>query len=218
MARCGLLLVLLLNLCLLFYHFCDPSASLPDVPKTVCKFFEFFYSNATTYLVLIFLIHFLLVIFGDFISNTRYIPYNIRLNMLSKQRKIKFLTPTLILQYSYLIFNSTLLIEENASASVWLGNSLLDMILLDFLIGVIVLNLLVFKVAHHYTVFIIRNHRRILSPCFCNSDLSAFWLFLLILQLSSDVHPNPGPRSVDQISSNVFSVMILVVYPVEVTC
>ena len=173
MARCGLLLVLLLNLCLFFYHFCDPSASLPDVPETICKFFESFYSNISIYLVLIFLIHFLLVMFVDFMSDFRYIPFNIRLNMLSKQRKIKLLSPILILQYFHLTFNFALLIEENASASVWLENSSLDTILLDFLTEVIVHNLLVFKAAHHYTVFIIRNHPRIFSSCFCNSELSA---------------------------------------------
>ena len=143
-----------------------------------------------------------MVMFVDFVSDFRYIPFKISLNMLSKQRKIRFLSPILILQYFHLTFNFALLIEENASASVWLGNSSLDMILLDFLTEVIVLNLLVFKAAHHYTVFIIRNHQRIFSPCFCNSELSALWLFSLILQLSSDVHPNPGPLA-DQIFSNV---------------
>ena len=202
MARCGLLLVLLLNFCLFFYHFCDPSASFPDVPKTVCKLFESFYSNILIYLVLIFLIHFLLVMLVNFMSDFRYIPYNICLNMLSKQRKIKFLSQILILKYFYLTFNFTLLMEENALASVWLENSSLDMILLHFLTNVIVLILLIFKAAHHYTVFIIRNHQKILSPCFCNPELSALWLFTLILQLSSDVHLGPGPLA-DQIFSNV---------------
>ena len=145
MARCGLLLVLLLNLCVFFYHFCDPSASPPDVPETICKFFESFYSNISIYLVLVFLIHFLMVMFVDFVSDFRYIPFKISLNMLSKQRKINLLSQILILKYFYLTFNFTPLMEENALASVWLENSSLDMILLDFLTEVIVHNLLVFK-------------------------------------------------------------------------
>ena len=184
-------MLVLLILCLFFYHFCDPCALLPDVPEIASKVLEIYYPNLLTYFVLLVLIRLLLNVSGEFVTNVRYIPFNISLNMLI-QRKIDSSSH---FQYFYLILIATLLTEEVASAVACLENPLLDKILLHFLITAIFLNLSMLKAAYHYTLFIIRNHAKVFSPCFCNSELSALWLLILILQLSSDVHPNPGPNS-----------------------
>ena len=91
-------MIVLLILCLFFYYFCDPCALLPDLPETALKVFEIYYPNLLTYFVLLVLMHFLLNVSGEFITNVRYIPYNISLNMLIPQRKDKF-TRQVFLQY-----------------------------------------------------------------------------------------------------------------------
>ena len=53
-------------------------------------------------------------------------------------------------------------------------------------------------------MYIILNHKKALDPWCYNSELSALWLFSLLLKMSSEVHPNPGQPSVDQNVSSGF--------------
>ena len=170
-------MLVLLSLCLFFFYFCDPCALLPDVPEIALNMFEVYYPNLLTYFVLLVLMCFLLNVSGDFIAKVRYIPYNISLNMLIQRTKKS--TRHTVLQYFYPTLIATLLSEEVASAVVFLENSLLDEKLFHFLASVIAFNISMLKAAYRYTLF-------------CNSELSAFWRLILILQRSSDFHPNPG--------------------------
>ena len=48
------------------------------------------------------------------------------------------------------------------------------------------------------------NYKNILHPWCDSYELSALWLFVLLIMLSSDVHPNPGPRQGSSEFSNGF--------------
>ena len=95
-------------------------------------------------------------------------------------------------------------LEENASFVIFLEHTLLNECCLYLLLAVIHFNILAIDVASRAAVVIILKHKDILEPCFSSFELTAFWISILLIKLSSDVHPNPGPHSINQNFSSGF--------------
>ena len=136
----------------------------------------------------------LLTIGQAFSSSVRYIPFNVRINMLTKL-KINRSHDTLIYRCLYSIFIVSLAREEPASVVQFIENSRLDSKCLLLFLDMIKLNSFILWNGIHSVVCILIYLNKL---CFYNFELSAFWIFSLLLLLSSDVHPNPGPPSVDR--------------------
>ena len=135
-------------------------------------------------------------------STVRYIPYNMSLNMLPKRNKYE--TP-FNLSCLYLCFKFLLAVEEPASLVVLYENSTMDSICFILLFDAIKLNLLLIWNAIYVGTLIIIHHKKIFNPLFDNFELSATWIFSLLLILSSDVHPNPGPYRENSFSTGFLS-------------
>ena len=99
----------------------------------------------------------------------------------------------LALRLCFNLFVIFILFEERPSAMLFLKYSCLDSFFLDTALIYVGLNLFLLKLGAHSLFYIISKLGRITHPCFCNFELKAFWIFSLLLLMSSDVHPNPGP-------------------------
>lgn len=112
--------------------------------------------------------------------------------MLSKPRRSA--SPSHIaLRFCYSVFKIILFSEEHGSALLFSQNFLFDLKLLFLVYAVLELNLIILKTGANSVICIILNHKKALNPWCYNSELTALWLFSLLLKMSSDVHPNPGP-------------------------
>ena len=125
----------------------------------------------------------------------------LNVNNYSKRRKSII---TLNILWLYLCFTAFLVVEEPASLAECFENSMLDSKCFIFLLDVIKLNMLMFWNGINLGAYIIIHHKKLFCPWFDNFELSAFWIFSLVLILSSDVHPNPGPSSNDRNFSSGF--------------
>ena len=123
--------------------------------------------------------------------------------MLSKSRR-SALPSHIALRFCYSVFKIILFSEEHGSALLFSQNFLFDLKLLFLGYAVLELNLIILKTGANSVIYIVLNHKKALNPWCYNSELIALWLFSLLLKMSSDVHPNPGPPSVDQRFSSGF--------------
>ena len=98
-----------------------------------------------------------------------------------------------IIYCCYIIFSIFLILEEQASAILLLRHAMLDCHCFNLLCCVTGLNILVLRLGARSIVYTVVNHKKIFHPWFCNSELTTLWVVALLLKLSSDVHPNPGP-------------------------
>ena len=94
--------------------------------------------------------------------------------------------------------------EEITSIIFFIENPLLDILCLDMMLKIIGLKLLLLKIGIHSIFQTILKHEFIFYPWCRNFELKALWIFSLLLLLSSDVHPNPGPLPTDQTFSSGF--------------
>ena len=175
-----------------FFIACGPCAPAPAVLDLVSILFEFFSPNLVLYSALCVLIYFTLTLAYVFSSNIYFIPYNIRLNT-TRRQKINLSIESFTIQCCYIVFNIFLILEEQASAIVLIQHTMLDSYCFNSICCVIGLNKLVLRLGAHSVVYTAANYRKIFYPWFCNSEITALWLVVLLLKLSSDVHPNPGP-------------------------
>ena len=131
----------------------------------------------------------------EFLPKVRFIPHNVPLNFLVKKRKKKSVNKSTAIEYCYFLFMNVLLLEENASLVIFLEQTMLDEHCLNLLLAVIHFNIFLINIGLHAAMVIILNIKNLFEPCFSNFELTAFWIFSLLIKLSSDVHPNPGPPS-----------------------
>ena len=144
------------------------------------------------------LIYYMILIVGNALtSEVRFLQYNANLNLLSKYER-NTVTYNLI-EFMYIPFVVLMFLEESASVVYFvLDVSLLDATLYDSILSVIKITALVSHSGVRTTTYIVFHHKIIFQPVLCNFELTAFWIFSLLLTLSSDVHPNPGPLQTDQ--------------------
>ena len=138
-------------------------------------------------------------------SNCYFIPFNVSLNMLRKKTKLNHKPFTsLLLSYSYIAVLFTLYQNEVGSVVPYLDNH----VILDSLIFRVIL----FSIRSYNAItnlgldlsqIILHNYSNIYPWCHSH-ELSALWLFALLIILSSDVHPNPGPLPVSSEFANGF--------------
>ena len=185
------------SICVLSFLFyvCDPSASLPDGETILLLFSDYVCSSNFILITTISaLIHFLLKIGGTFLSNVIFVPFNIRLNMLSKRTRNKYKLMSYI-QIYFLIHIFISVSDEKvsilASSSNWV---FLDTMLFVFLTRVIWTHLLYTRVIIHIGLHLINFiYIYLLHLDNFPFEFSGYWIFNLLLLLSSDIHPNPGP-------------------------
>ena len=168
-----------------------------------------FFATIASYLVhfsfLLLLVYLLIVVCCELASNIRFIPFNVRLNTLSKlQKRAKLSHKILAVQICKTTICIFLLIEDSASVIFLLEYAFLDILLHGTIICFIVLSVLTLRFGARSLSYLFIQYVKIFNPCFENNDLTALWIFTLLLVLSSDVHPNPGPHSADQRFSNGF--------------
>ena len=141
-----------------------------------------------------------------FLSKVRFIPHDIPLNLLVKKHEENFENRT-AMKICYFVLIYVLFLDENASLVVFIEQTLLNECCLFVLLAGIHFNIFIIPIMNmcsRAVVMIIFKHRKIFDPVFSNFELTAFWIFLLLIKLSSDVHPNPGPHPVNQNFSSGF--------------
>ena len=191
---CSSRLLMFVFLCLCSCQCCPPRA----FPVPTLQHVEVF---VFTYLLLalaFLLTYYAILTIGNALSSMiRFIPFNVNLNLLTKCRCKKNLTKPIELVYSF--FTVAMFLEESASVVYFvLDTLLLDVICYDSLLLVIKVNLMLFQISTQSAMFIVLHHKIIFQPIFCNFELTAFWIFSLVIMMSSDVHPNPGPAITNQ--------------------
>ena len=124
--------------------------------------------------------------------------------MLVKTRAEKSKLAILVIKLCYKIFQIFLLSEELASIILFFEYSSLDFLCLRAILYLIKLGVAMLNLGARSIYYIFRNRDKILDPGFVNPDLTALWILSLLLIMSSDVHPNPGPPSVNQNFSSGF--------------
>ena len=181
-----------LYICL--FLFCTPSAAYLDVPVFLYhKIVGMFVFDMLNISLLVFLVYLFLITYSEVTCNVRFIPYNVSLNMLVKRHRGRSNRKMLVISFSYKIFQLFLLYEDFASSMVFLEFVLLDNLCLCIILLVVELTVFLLKVGARSLHFIILQCEKILDPYFANYELAAFWIYSLLLILSSDLHPNPRP-------------------------
>ena len=182
--------------CMCLCLFCPPL--IPDVPA-LFEMGVLAELHSVVYTSTLILIYFLIVTSKNFLSGVRFIPLNVPLNMLVRKPKGNLPTKNMIIACCYLVFLNFMVLEEFASLFVFLDKAMLDVYCLYMLS--ITISLSIFFISTgldigYSAVVILLNHRNMIQPCFSNFELTAFWIFCLLIKLSSDVHPNPGPSPI----------------------
>ena len=177
-------------LCLYLCKCCTPSA-LPDSVSVQVEIFK------SVYLPVIFssiiLVYYAATAVNALISTVRFIPYNVSLNLLPKRERNSVSRD--FVKLLYISFVVLMALEESASVVHFvLDVSLLDPICYELVLSMVRINFLLLHTSIRTGTYIVFHHKRIFQPVFCNFELTAFWIFSLLLILSSDVHPNPGPH------------------------
>ena len=140
-------------------------------------------------------------------SNVYFIPFNVSLNMLNKRLKNIYRSVTSVLICSaYILFCYTLnLYDVGASVHLYFNYMFLDVLCFEIWLLTIFINNLIFK----FGILIVKSvlvclFRTLNSRCL-NYEIAALWIFSLILLLSCDVHPNPGPNGNQEFSTGFLS-------------
>ena len=187
--------MMLVFLCLFLCECCPPCALLDSVFQQVEMFKSTYLSTSIFTLALIYYV--LLTVGNALISKVRFIPYNVSLNLLPKNQRNAVIYN--FMEFMYLPFAMSMFLEESASVILFiLDVSLLDAIYYDLILSVIKITTVFLHTGFRTTIYIVFYHKSIFQPVFYNFELTAFWIFSLLLMLSSDVHPNPGPHQTDQ--------------------
>ena len=165
------------------FLFCTPSAFLPAMSGD-------FFATIARYLVhfsfLLFLVYLLIVVCCELASNIRFIPFNVRLNTLSKlQKGAKLSHKILAVQICKTTICIFLLIEDSASVIFLLEYAFLDILLHGTIICFIVLSVLTLRFGARSLSYLFIQYVKIFNPCFENNDLTALWIFTLLLVLKA---------------------------------
>ena len=176
--------------------FCYICASLPDggIIRTLISD-NFFTTKILILITLCVWIHILLHFGNNFACNIRFIPHNVSLNMLHKRRKSKYFIPLYTI-YAYLIFLNLFISEEKSSIIVYLTNwYMMNTALFKTILTLPWLYLRLLYLITFAAIQLISFMYTYILYLWCFPfEFSAFWIFNLLLLLSSDVHPNPGPN------------------------
>ena len=196
-------------LCVFFYMFlavcfCTPCASLPDglMSESSIIFSEILFTCLLPGSILIFL----LSLGQVFILNARFVPFNVSLNVLRKQHRNNYNFFDVLASHSNFIFILACLSHDKATFVVFTPTfTTLDSLCLGILWRMIMLFCTSLRLGFFLIkILIFCNYKKVLRPWCDVPDLTAFWLFNLLLILSSDVHPNPGPSQVSSEFSSGF--------------
>ena len=193
---------------LFFYDFCIPRASCPVIPDIFFDVFSMFeISNFLLYVLINTLIAIIINIGSKTLSQTRFIPYNVALNLLVKMQNRNSNSYEVSIKKSlFLLFLTFLLLEDPASVCTVIDSTALDVYCYKGIVRVIEMNFIIFYVGRDSVIFIVLRLTRILNTCcYCSSELTALWIFSLLIMMSADVHPNPGPSSEKNFSSGFLS-------------
>ena len=206
---------LVVRLCPLFLFMFSmlrpPCASIPlGLEDSVAKVFNIFFSNQSL-LYAVVLTGLLIVMKAGVVlcSNVYFVPFNARLNMLNRRHKndLSSMIP-FIVYFVYLLFCCYTYLHHKGGFihTLLLDFANLDALCLYFWIYSISLNnfLLNFGslVVKKVIIFIVSE---LLFPKFHCYEMKTVWIFSLLLLLSYDIHPNPGPRISNEFSSGFLS-------------
>ena len=196
-------------LCLLFYVFLVTRAPLRPIPDGLPEALEtimvFIFTTKFLLIVLIGLWILTLVNLGVlFCSNCYFIPLNVSLNLLRKRAKIDQEPFTSLFLCNLYIAVFLALYKNDVGSAVYFLD---DYVVLDSLCFKVIL----FSIQFCDAVFSLGLD--LLHTLLCNYntwchnyELSALWIFALLILLSSDVHPNPGPpQSPPELSNGYLS-------------
>ena len=180
---------------------CCPPCALPD---SVSQQVDICNTYLSIIICLFLLTYYVILTVGNALtSKVRFIQYNVNLNLLSKYER-NSVTCNFI-EFTYIPFVVLISLEESASVVYFvLDVSLFDAKLYHSILSVIKITALFSHSGVQASTYIVYHHKTIFQPVFCNFELAAFWIFSLLLTLSSDVHPNPGPLQTDQIFHSGF--------------
>lgn len=182
---------------------CTPS--FPDAPIFVLFEEEIYFEKIHFFILISILvfIYILITISVNFIFEVRFISYNVPTNLLVKRHKNNFRIEG-IYTCCYLLFINVLFLDETASLFIIIRQSWLDKHCFSLLYVATKFNIFIIDIGFRTVVDIIINHKRVFEPCFSNFELTTVWIFSLLIVLSSDVHPNPGPLLADKEFSSGF--------------
>ena len=189
-------------LCIFFFQFCTPAPH-PDVLSFLNIIGGYLNGSICAVLLVQFtVIYFIITLGKTFTSTVYFVPYNIRLNMLCKRRKSSI--DSIHFALIYFVFIVALTLEESASIIPFLEYYVLDLNCLIVLVSFIKLNIFILELGIQTVIHIIFNYKKIFHPLHCTHELTATWIFILLLKMSSDVHPNPGPSPLNKEFSSGF--------------
>ena len=142
-----------------------------------------------------------------FCSHCYFVPFNVSLNMLRKRNKVDFEPLVALLVWSFQAIILFFLYLEDPGYLVYLYDNYIALNSLCFRVTLftIHLNNFIFNLGVDMCQnLFFWNYEKILYPWCRSHEVKALWIFSLLILLSSDVHPNPGPRQVDSAFSNGF--------------
>ena len=144
---------------------------------------------------------------GFFCESVSFIPLNVRLNMLKKGAGHDSKLVLFLLKRNMHIAVFLALYSSEVGSVVYLFNNyaILDLLCIRALLLSIHWNNFVFNLGLDLCQkLIMSNYRQFFYPLCKTHELTAFWIFALLILLSSDVHPNPGPPPQSSEFSNGF--------------
>jgi hypothetical protein len=186
-----------------------PCASLPPGLETfVGRVLESIFSTQCLLYTFFIICLVTLIRIGDvFCSNVYFLPVNARLNMLRGRHKNNFNCLSSFIVHSLYFLLCYAVYITNTGAFVHMLNFVnLDALCLRSWTCTIILNNLIFISGFLIAKKVILcTFNKILSPKYHSHEVNAIWIFCLLLLLSHDVHPNPGPNSNSEFSSGFLS-------------
>ena len=142
-------------------------------------------------------------------SNVYFVPFNVSLNMLNRKRRneLSSLIPVIVYSIYFLLCYSTYLYYTGALIHILMLNyAHLDNLCIYFWRCSIYVTILIFD----FGFFVVKKvmiflFNEILFPKYHCYEVKTIWIFSLLILLSYDIHPNPGPRSSNEFSSGFLS-------------
>jgi hypothetical protein len=180
----------------------------PGLEVFVGRALDAIFSTQCLFYILFLICLAILIRIGEvFCSNVYFLPFNVRLNMLNGKHKNDFncLIPFIVRSIYFLLYYAVYI--TNNGAFVHMLNYLnLDALCLRTWKCTILLNNLIFNSGILVAKKVILcTFNKILCPKYHSHEVNATWIFCLLLLLSHDVHPNPGPNSNSEFSSGFLS-------------
>ena len=142
-----------------------------------------------------------------FCSHCYFVPFDVSLNMLRKRAKSSFLSLNYhLMRNIQIFFFFTLYLNDGCVVHIFDKFLVLDSLCFKTILATFKINNFFFNLGLDLSQkLIFCNYSKILHPWCHTYEFKALWLFALILLLSSDVHPNPGPHITQEFSNGFLS-------------